>query len=283
MKADILTQVVLPLSLFLIMLGMGLSLKLADFSGVLKAPKAVVIGIACQMIMLPLIGFLIVSILQLPGELAVGLMILAFCPGGTTSNMYTYLARGDVALSITLTAIVSIITPFSIPLLTALSMKYLLSDAQSFSIPIVKTIIQLFVITVVPVALGMFIHFKAPQYSLKMEKPVKIFSIVILFIIIAGIVFKNRDSMAGFFLQTGLASLCLNVFSLVAGFSIAKLTRLVPAQSKSIAIEVGIQNGTLALLVSGTILGSSVMTIPAVTYALIMFVTGGIFCWWVNR
>ena len=283
MKADILTQLVLPLALFIIMLGMGLSLKVSDFTRILKQPKAVLIGISCQMILLPLIGCLMVFLLPLGGELAVGLMILAFCPGGTTSNMFSYLGRGDVALSISLTAVVSLITPFTIPLLTILAMSLLLNDAQHFTIPLGKTIIQLIAITVIPVAIGMFIHRHAPVFSARAERPVKILSIAFLFIIIAGVVAKNWSSMAGFFLQTGAASLSLNLVSLIAGFLIAGLANLSRAQSIAIAVEVGIQNGTLALLVSGTLLGSSIMTIPAVTYSLLMFVTGCVFCWWVNR
>lgn len=283
MKADVLTQVILPLSLFIIMFGMGLALKLSDFLRVFKEPKAVSIGIACQMMMLPLLACLIILLFGLGGELAVGLLILALCPGGATSNMISYLSKGDVALSISLTALVSLITPFSIPILTAVAMTFLLEESQQFSIPIVKTILQLVVITILPVGAGMIVHKQFPGFAAKAQKPVKIFSIVFLFIIIAGIVAKNWDDMAGFFIQTGLASFTLNVMSLLAGYFIAKSMRLEKAQTISIGIEVGIQNGTLALVVAGTLIGNPIMTIPAVTYSLLMFITGGIFGWIVNR
>jgi len=283
MQADIFTQVILPLSLFIIMLGMGLGLKTDDFSSVLKQPKAFTIGLFCQMCMLPLLGYIIVIIFGLEKELAVGLMILAFCPGGTTSNLMSYLARGDVALSISLTAIVSLITPFSIPVFTALMMELFLDDPEKFNLPIVKTIIQLIVITIVPVGIGMIIHNKFPTFSLKAEKPVKVFSMFFLFIIIAAIVFKNRENMAGFFIQTGAASLTLNVVALAAGYFIAKLAGLEKRQAITLGMEVGIQNGTIALLVTGTLLGNALMTIPAVTYSLLMFITGAIFGWLVNR
>ena len=283
MKADILTQVVLPLSLFIIMLGMGLSLKLSDFTRVVQIPRAMIIGITCQMILLPLIGLAIIMIFALPPELAVGLIILTLCPGGTTSNMFSYLARADVALSITLTAVISLVTPFTIPLLTGLAMEMLMDNADQFSIPIGKTILQLLVITVVPVALGMFLFNKFPGFATKMEKPVKIFSIVLLFIIIAAIVAKSWSSMAGFFAQTGLATLSLNLISMAVGYGIANAAKLDKRQAATVGIEVGIQNGTMALLVTGTILGNAAMAIPAVTYSLLMFVTGGIFCWLVNR
>ncbi len=283
MKADILTQIVLPFSLFIIMLGMGLSLKLGDFTRVLQAPKAMIIGITCQMILLPLIGLALVMTFSLPPELAVGFMILAFCPGGTTSNMFAYLARADVALSVSLTAIISLVTPFTIPLLTVLAMEMLMDNASQFSIPIGKTILQLLVITIVPVTIGMFLLKKFPNFATKMEKPVKIFSIVLLFIIIAAIVAKTWSSMAGFFAQTGLATLALNLISMAAGYGIANAAKLDKRQAATVGIEVGIQNGTMALLVTGTILGNAAMAIPAVTYSLLMFATGGLFCWLVNR
>lgn len=283
MKADLLTQLILPFSLFIIMLGMGLALKLADFTRALKQPKAFTIGILCQMLLLPVMGYLIVVLFGLTGELAVGLMILTFCPGGTTSNMICYLSRGDVALSISLTAVVSMVTPITIPIFTLLMMELLLDDSQQFSIPILKTMIQLLVITIVPVMIGMFINNKYPNFSAKAEKPVKVFSIIFLFIIITGIVAINWENMAGFFIQTGAASLALNVVNLTAGFFIARFAGLEKRQAITVGIEVGIQNGTLALLVTGTLLSSAVMTIPAVTYSLLMFVTGGIFGWLVNR
>jgi BASS family bile acid:Na+ symporter len=283
MKADILTQVVLPLSLFIIMLGMGLSLKLDDFKRVVKVPKAIAIGVFCQLVLLPLVGFSLVVAFSLPPELAVGVMILAFCPGGTTSNMFAYFAKADVALSISLTAVISLVTPFTIPLLTGLSMAFFMDHANEFSIPIGKTIIQLLVITIVPVALGMFLYRKFPNFAVKMNKPVKVFSIILLFLIIAAIVAKSWDAMGGFFAQTGLVTLALIVSSMIVGYAVASWAKLEKRQVVTIGIEVGIQNGTMALLVAGTILGNATMAIPAVTYSLLMFATGGLFCLLVNR
>jgi len=283
MQAGIFIQVILPLSLFIIMLGMGLALKPADFTRVVQEPKAITIGILCQMVLLPLIGFFVVTIFGLKQELAVGLMILAFCPGGTTSNLMSYLARGDVALSISLTAVVSLLTPFTIPVLTVLMIEFFLDNPQNFDLPVLKTIIQLMVITVVPVSLGMFINFKSPKFSARAEKPIKIFSIVFLFIIIAGIAFKNRADMVNFFVQAGAASLSLNILALLVGYLVAKFAGLNKRQTVTMGIEVGIQNGTIALLVSGTLLCNALMTIPAVSYSLIMFATGAAFAWLVNR
>jgi len=283
MEATFLSQVILPASLFIIMWGMGLALKPADFSRVLLQPKAAAIGVFSQMILLPLVGYLMVSVIGLTGELAVGLMILTFCPGGVTSNLLSYLSRGDAALSISLTAVVSLLTPFTIPLLTLWMMSLFMAESQQFSIPLLKTIIQLVVITIVPVAIGMLVHKKLPLFAIKAEKPVKIFSIVFLFVIIAAIVAGEWDNMASYFIEVGVATLILNLATLLLGFSVAKLAGLTQPQAISIGIEVGIQNGTLALLVTGTILGSTVMTTPAITYSLIMFVTGGLFGWFVNK
>lgn len=283
MQADILTQVVLPAALFIIMLGLGLSLTSDDFTRVLKQPKAFVIGAIAQMVLLPVIAYLVAVGFSLPPELAVGLMIIAFCPGGVTSNMYTYFARGDVALSISLTAIISLLAPFTIPVLTYLAMQNLLDNAQEFSMPVLKTMTQLLVVTVVPVIIGILMHYKWRAFAARMDKPVKILSLVFLFVIIAGIVAKSWSSMAGFFAQAGLATLVLNVVSMAAGYWLAKAAALNRPQSITIGFEVGLQNGTMALLVTGSILGNATMAIPAVTYSLLMFVTSAIFGWMMVR
>ncbi len=282
METDFLSQVILPLSLFIIMLGMGLSLTLTDFSRVLKSPKAAIIGILCQMLLLPIVGYIIVIVMKLPGEIAVGLMILSFCPGGVTSNMYSYLSKGDVALSISLTSIVSLVTPFTIPVFTVVAMNVFLEDQQQFTIPLAKTITQLVVITIVPVVVGMLINKKFPHFSQKSEKIVKVLSIVFLIFILTAITAKNWNNVPQYIAQVGAAALSLNILTLISGYYIAKLTGLTKPEAISIGTEVGLQNGTLALLVSGTILGSSVMTIPAATYSILMFGTGAVFGWAVN-
>lgn len=283
MQADLLTKVILPAALFLIMFGMGLSLKLKDFKGVIKAPKAVMIGIVGQMLMLPILAFFIAITLQLPPEIAVGLMIIALAPGGATSNMYTYLCKGDVSLSISLTAVVSLVTPFTIPIITALSMGYFMADTTEFNLPIAKTIIQLLVITVIPVALGMFIFSRWPIVAQKIETLLKWFSVLFLILIVALIALKNAANLGSFFAQSGIATLLLNIMALTIGYQLAKRTRLNHAQATSIGFEVGIQNGTLALVVAGTLIGNTAMMIPAVTYSLIMFATGLLFGWWIIK
>ncbi|MDG6773513.1 bile acid:sodium symporter family protein [Thiomicrorhabdus sp. ZW0627] len=281
MSPDLLTKVILPAALFLIMFGMGLSLRLMDFKNVLQSPKAVGIGLIGQMILLPIAAFIIAIALNLSPEIAVGLMIIALAPGGATSNMFTYLSKGDVSLSISLTAVVSVVTPFTIPIIAALSMNYFMGNATEFNLPVIKTIVQLLVITIIPVALGMFVLSRWPNAAAKIENQLKWFSILFLLLIITLIVLKNADNMAGFFAQAGLATLLLNAVVLVLGYQMAKLSRLSHSQSVSIGFEVGIQNGTLALVVAGTLIGNEAMMIPAVTYSLLMFVSGAVFSWFV--
>jgi BASS family bile acid:Na+ symporter len=283
MSPDLLTKVILPASLFLIMFGMGLSLRLNDFKDVLKDPKAMTIGLIGQLLVLPLIAFFIAVLLNLSPEIAVGLMIIALAPGGATSNLLTYLSKGDVSLSISLTAVVSLITPFTIPIVAALSMSYFMGSASEFNVPILKTILQLLVITLIPVALGMLVLSRWPNAAKSLENKLKWFSLFFLILIIVLIVLKNADNVFGFFAQAGLATFILNVVVLAVGYQMAKLAKLSHPQAVSIGFEVGIQNGTLALVVAGSLIGNEVMMIPAVTYSLIMFFTGAAFGWWVNR
>ncbi|PCI19181.1 MAG: bile acid:sodium symporter [Piscirickettsiaceae bacterium] len=277
MQADTLTAVILPASLFIIMFGMGLTLRIMDFTRVLKQPKPVLLGLSAQMFALPIIAFAVAIVFTLPPELAVGLMIISFAPGGATSNMFTNIAKGDVALSISLTAVTSLITPFTLPLFTLLAMDYFMGSGEVFRLPLLKTVMQLLVISVVPVIIGMLTQSKWQKAAAKIEPFIKIFSIVFLFLIIVAIILKNKAHMADFFLQTGLATLTLNILVLALGFGLAKFFKLSRAQSVSIGYEVGIQNGTLALLVAGTLIGNSTMMIPAVTYSILMFITGFLF------
>jgi BASS family bile acid:Na+ symporter len=283
MQADLLTKVILPISLFCIMFGMGLSLRPLDFKKIVASPKVVAIGICAQMILLPLMAFIIAIALTLPPEIAVGLMIIALAPGGATSNMFTYLSKGDVSLSITLTALVSLIAPFSIPILAALSMNYFIGSSTEFNLPIEKTIVQLLIITVIPVILGMLVLSRWEMLAKKIEPVLKWLSVLFLVLIIMLIVLKNNANMMSYFSQAGLATLALNLIALMLGYSLSRLAKLPHPQSVTIGFEVGIQNGTLALVVAGTLIGNNIMMIPAVTYSLLMFFSGGLFSWWITK
>ncbi|MEM7725590.1 MAG: bile acid:sodium symporter family protein [Cyanobacteria bacterium P01_A01_bin.45] len=281
MESNFLSAVFLPLALFIIMLGMGLGLTLEDFKRVVIEPKAVIIGLIAQLIMLPILGFLLATIFPLSPELAVGVMILVACPGGSTSNMVTYLVQGNVALSITLTVISSLVTIFTIPLVVNLAMQRFIGEGVALELPFVKTIIQIGVITFVPVTLGMLIHRYLPQFAANVEKWVKWISLFFLGLIIVGLLLKERANVLTFFLQVGGITLTLNLLTMALGYTIAILGKLDERTARAITVEVGIQNGTLAIAVASapTLLNTPSMAIPAAIYSLIMFATSAGFAW----
>jgi bile acid:Na+ symporter, BASS family len=277
MEGNVLTKIVLPLALFVVMLGMGLSLRLGDFTRVFKQPKALALGIACQMLLLPLVALALIATLRISPALSVGLMVLALCPGGTTSNMFTYLSRGDIALSISLTAVVSLVTPFTIPPLVNLALQNLQGASHDISLPLGQTIGTLVAITLVPAAIGMAINAKKPELAARSERIVKILSLVALFAIIGALVKKEWSNLPGWFAEVGAATALLNVSTMALGFGAALAARLARPQAISIGIEVGIQNGTTALFVTSTLLANPEMSIAPAIYSLIMFGTGALF------
>jgi len=277
MQVDFLTTIILPAAVFIIMFGLGLSLRMTDFINVLKQPKAALVGLSAQLIALPLLAFAVALFFKLAPELAVGLMIISLAPSGTTSNLFVNLAKGDVALSVSLTAITALVAPFTIPLFTLLAMQYFLGCESAVEIPLLKTITQLLAVTVLPVTIGMFILSKWHTAAKRSESPIRIFSVIFLVFIVVAIIVKNRAEMVGFFIQTGAATLALNILALGLGYGLAKLFKLSQKQAISIGYEVGIQNGALALIITGTIIGNSAMMIPAVTYSVFMFITGFVF------
>ncbi len=276
-EVNILKEVVLPAALALIMLGMGLSLTIQDFKRVLAFPKAVVLGVFNQLILLPIIAFALLQVFGLEGGLAVGLVVIAACPGGATSNLITHVAKGDTALSVTLTAISSIVTIFTIPLIVNYGLETFMGNATDVRLPLDKTIGALFLIILVPVGIGMLIKRYKNEFALKADKPVRIASIIIFVAIIAAIVLRERQHIAGYFEQAGVLALTLNVITMGLGFGLAKMFKLKRERAITISIESGIQNGTLAILIIETLIPNStpdMLIVPAV-YSLIMFFTGG--------
>lgn len=278
MQSNTLTEIFLPLALGVIMLGMGLSLTPSDFKRVVVFPRATFAGLFGQLIVLPLVAFLILKLIELPPALAVGVMVLALCPGGPTSNLLSNLARADLALSITLTAISSIITVFTIPVLINLAMQHFIGEGKYVELPVLKTMLQILVITVIPVSIGMLIKWKVPKAASRAEQPVKIASAFFIVVVIAGAIFKEKDNLAGYFVQVGVVMLLINLIILTIAYSIAKVFRLSHPQRSAVAIESGIQNGTLAIAIatSSSLLNNPEMSIPAAVYSLIMFATGGV-------
>lgn len=281
MSNGILLEVVLPVALFVIMLGMGMTLKLADFSRVFQLPAAVLTGLAGQMLLVPLLAFAVVSVFSLPPELAIGLMILSFAPGGATSNMMTFLSKGDVALSITLTAFASLLTPFTIPWLTQWALDHWLGETRSIDLPVLQIMMRLVVITVVPVSLGMWLHRSKPDLAARLVRVVKPLSIAFLMFVIVGIVIKNWQQMPEFLAAVGPAAITLNLLALTCGYLISAMMKLPVRQQITNSIEVGVQNGGTALLITGGVLGNTVMSVSPVIYGILMLAPSLLFgMWW---
>jgi BASS family bile acid:Na+ symporter len=276
MQSSVLTELFLPFSLAVIMFGMGLSLRIEDFKRILIYPKAVGIGLLNQLVLLPILAFGIAKAFSLPPELAVGLMILAVCPGGATSNLITHLAKGDAALSITLTAFSSVITVFTIPFLVNYSIGYFIPGGEAKQLEVVGTVVSVLVITIIPVALGMLVFAKVPKLASKLDLPFRRISAIFFVVIVLAAVLKEKENLVRYFVEAGPAALALNVATLALSFGIAKLVKLPFRQGLTIAIESGIQNGTLGITIAATLLMNSVMTIPSAIYSLIMFGTAAL-------
>ena len=283
MQSSVLTELFLPFSLAVIMFGMGLSLRVEDFKRILIYPKAVGIGLLNQLVLLPIIAFGIAKAFSLPPELAVGLMILAVCPGGATSNLITHLAKGDAALSITLTACSSVITVFTIPFLVNFSISYFIPGGEAKQLEVVGTVVSVLFITLIPVALGMITLVKAPRLAEKWDQPFRKISIVFFVVIVGAAILKERENLVQYFIEAGPAALALNLSTLALSFAMAKWTGLPFRQGLTIAIESGIQNGTLGITIAATLLVNSVMSIPSAIYSLLMFGTAALVILWGNK
>ncbi|WP_420597700.1 bile acid:sodium symporter family protein [Neptuniibacter sp.] len=270
MEGSSVTQVVLPLALFLIMLGVGMSLKIADFQFLLRQPKAVLIGVMAQLFVLPLLGSLIVMVFSLPAPLAVGIMVLTFAPGGATSNMITYLCRGDTALSVCLTGITGLITPFIMPFMTLLAISVLMGEKQAMAFPVGVTVIKLLVISVLPAILGILINRKWPDFCMRIQKAIRIVAATFLMLVVFAIVKSNWERLPDLVLLTGPAVICLVTMAMLAGYGIARKAGLSGEQGLTLSIEVGIQNAAIALLITGGILQNPEMSASALIYGVLM-------------
>lgn len=281
MSSATITTVIMPFALGIIMLGLGLSLKIDDFKRVALYPKAVIIGLSCQMLLLPLVCFFIAKLFALSPVMAVGLMLLAASPGGAMANLYSHLAKGDVALNVTLTAVNSLLTIVSIPIIVNLSLAYFMGSNQYIPLQF-KKVLEVFMIVLVPVGIGMILHYRFPAFSKQMEKPVKIASAFILALVIIAATLKEKQNMSEYFAQVGFAALLFNVISMSTGYFVSKWFKLPEKQSISIAMEIGIHNGTLAIFIALNALQNSAMAIPAAVYSLMMFFTAAAFGFMVN-
>lgn len=278
-----LVQIALPLALIIIMIGVGLGLQPADFRRVVKHPKAVTVGFVCQLFLLPIVAILLIKVLGLSGELALGLVILSLCPGGTTSNLFSMLARADVGLSVSLTAIVGFITPFTIPLITLWAISFLGLTADEFQLPLIETWVKLMVVGVIPVIVGMSLRHRFPDLATKAAPTVNKIAVTVLCLVVFSICVQLGPKLLDYLLLAGPASLLLNLGTMAIGYGIGRLLLTNLRQARTVCLEVGLQNGTMALMITSGIFASPTMSIVPSVYSLVMFVGAGLFAFAVNR
>ena len=280
---NIVTDLILPLALAFIMFVLGLGLTGTDFLRVIKQPRDFFVGAVSQIVLLPVIAFILVKIWPISPELAIGVMIIAAAPGGVTSNILTLFARGDVALSISLTAIISLLSVITVPFIILTSVKLIDNYNLILNISLTSMAISMFLIVTVPVIIGIIFRKFASNVALKFEPIAKKISIILFVIVLLGAIVAERENVISYFAQAGLITLVLNVVMMIVAYYIAQLLASGTKQKKCITIECGLQNGTLAIFVATSIFGGGMYVIPAATYSLIMFATSLIFVYLVNK
>lgn len=284
MSTEILSKVFLPVSLAVIMLGMGMTLFPADFTRIFKYPKAAFIGLTNQLIFLPLIGFGLVSIFNLDFNMAIGLMILAACPGGPTSNLITQVCNGNIALSVTLTALASFTSILTIPVILSYSFAYFGNETGiKIELPVVDMILQIMVITVIPISIGMLIRKFKSSFAIRMEKTMRVASTVLFILVFIAVIAANANLLGDAIKKVGFVTLLLNLATMSLGFFTARIFKIDFKSSISITIESGIQNGTLAFVIATTILNNFEMGLPIGAYSIWMFITGGLLMWRLSK
>lgn len=274
MESGPIVSVGLSIALFIIMVGIGMTLTVRDFHQVTVKPKGLVVGTIVQILLMPLVAFALCWLLSLPAAIAVGLVIIAACPGGTTSNLFTLFARGNVALSIVLTLSASLITILSLPLFTNYALRAYFGAGQDIILPFGKTVATLSAIVLLPVVLGMLVRSWRPRLASRAEGAVSVFGALVLGVLIVGLVWDMRDRIGGLMAQAGPAALCLNLLGVFAGLFISRLCGLPRRDGLAVATELGVKNGTIGLLVTLTLLHSSEMSIPSAVYSVLMFPSG---------
>jgi bile acid:Na+ symporter, BASS family len=278
MESSALLSIFLPVALGIIMFGLGLSLSIRDFSRVVEYPKAVFIGLFCQMVLLPGACFGLAKLFNLSPELAVGLILLSASPGGVTSNFCTQLAKGDVVLNITLTAVNSLLCIFTLPLVINFAIETFMNESKHIPLQFLKAL-QIFAIMLLPVLAGMFIRKKNDAFAARMQRPVKIFSLLFLVGLIMMQLIKEKGNLALYWGHIGVAALSFNLLSMAAGFFIPYFFNIPKKQSIAISMGAGIHNGALAITIalSPSLLNNSTMSIPAALYSVVMYFTAALF------
>ena len=278
-----LTTVALPLALAVVMFGLGLSLTTRDFAEVGRRPKVVLLALGLQLLVLPLLCFGLVLAFDLPPLMAVGMLLLAASPGGTTANLFSHLYRGDVALNITLTAVNSVVAVVTLPLVTNLAIGWFdPADGGTLGLQFGKTL-QVFAIVLVPVLLGMVVRHRAPDFAARMDKPVRVLSAVVLALVIVGTIVAEQDRVGEYLRQVGLPAVVFCLLSLATGFAVPRLLGVSRPQAIASAFEIGVHNSTLAIAVAITVLDSVELAVPAAVYGVLMFPLAAAFGWLITR
>lgn len=275
-------QILLPLALAFIMLALGVGLTPGDFRRIFTRPKALLVGAALQYVSLPLLAILIVAFLPAPPVLKVGIVLLAACPGGTTSNLLTHMARGDVALSISLTALTSLTSMVTVPIVLMIALA-LFMGPEAPDVGLVTTGLVIFLLTVVPVGIGMAIRQFAPKAADLLDRHSRLLSGIVFTAVVMATLIADRDELAARFAEAGIVALSLNVAAMLVAFGVASLVMLKMKQRIALTLECGLQNATLAIVVAVGMLGDVAYAVPAAIYGLLMFVTAGIFIVWARR
>ena len=277
------TDVILPLALAFIMFTLGLGLSISDFSNVFKKPKNFLIGLISQLFFLPIVGLILVIIWPLPIEIAIGVMLIAAAPGGVTSNILTYFARGDVALSVSLTAVMSLLSAVSVPIVLAISIELIGDSSLPESISLTGIALSMFLIVTLPVLLGMGVRSFLNSLTVKIEKSAHFISTLLFILVLLGAILAEKENVVSYFAQTGLVVLALNIIMMLIAFYWSGFFGMGISQKKAIAIECGLQNGTLAIFVGTSVFGGGLYIIPAATYSLVMYLTSLIFIYFIKN
>ena len=272
-----------PIALALIMLALGLGLSGQDFLRVIKQPKDFIVGLICQLVLLPIIAFILIKIFNTPLELALGVMIIAAAPGGVTSNVLTKFANGDVALSVSLTAIISLMSIISVPFIVFMSADLLEISNISKEISMIGISIKMFLVVTLPVLLGMVIRKFATNFITSRTLMIQRISIILFAIVFAAIWVEEWENIMSYIAQAGVITLVLNIVMMITGYYVAKFLASGVAQRKCISLECGLQNGTLAVFVASQLFSDITFLIPTAAYALIMFLTSLIFVFFVKN
>lgn len=265
-------QIGLPVSLALIMLSLGLTIRLDDFKQQLAMPRSTIIGLAGQLLLVPVLAIIVIMLFQLPPVLAVGLMILSFCPGGVTSNWFSHIAKANIPLSISLTVIASLITPFTIPLFSELALQMFMGENRNVHIPLGLTMSRLFIISVIPVGLGMFIFSRFKVFSVRWQPLIYRLATSLFMLVILSIIIQQWAQLPDLLAQSGGASIAMILLAMLAGTLIARITHLSSKDRHTITIEIGMQNGGMALVVTQGVLQSAPLSIVPVVYGLLMLI-----------